>query len=35
MKFLIEMLLAYIALWLAAFSIVTGGIAALIIFGLI
>lgn len=35
MKFLIEMLLAYIALWLAAFSIVAGGIAAFIIFGLL
>ena len=35
MKYLIEMLLAYIALWLAAFSIVAGGIAAFIIFGLL
>lgn len=35
MKFLIELLLAYIAIWLAAFSLVAGGIAAFIIFGLL
>lgn len=35
MKFIIEMLLAYVAIWLAAFSLVAGGIAAFIIFGLL